>query len=375
VNNGPLLHLIRRDDWRVALATGFVAPPSLVFEGFIHLSLAEQVALPANRLFGGRDDMLLLVVDPDRLAGATVRFEPGTPTDPQSMRFPHLYGMLPVTAVTSVAPYRPDVDGVYRVPQGLPAPADRTARAMAFDRSLAERRAAGLLPVIGGIAALDPRFRHSYENNSLWLTGDLAGATIVADADRALSDCSHRRVVLDRPPPSGLNWETQELRLMVLDASAPVPPVRPEITVVPVTREVAARLWGPMWRLSLPGANEDVIEQLIRREGITDAHLQVVDLAVFGDDPLGFDGAPVSSAQLRIDGATAAIEAVLTAPDARRRGYGNAVVSDAIRRAREAACDVVFLAALADDWPRRWYERLGFTDVGGRWEATHVPVA
>jgi uncharacterized protein (DUF952 family) len=28
-----------------------------------------------------------------------VRFEPGVPGDPASMRFPHLYGPLPVTAV------------------------------------------------------------------------------------------------------------------------------------------------------------------------------------------------------------------------------------------------------------------------------------
>jgi hypothetical protein len=37
-------------------------------------------------------------------------------------------------------------------------------------------------------------------------------------------------------------------------------------------------------------------------------------------------------------------------------------------RARAAGCDVVWLLARVDDWPRRWYERLGFADVDGRWE-------
>ena len=77
----------------------------------MHLSTPEQVHLPAARLFPGRRDVLLLVVDPARLADP-VRFEPGVPGDPSSMRFPHLYGPLPVAAVVAVVPYDPDADPV-----------------------------------------------------------------------------------------------------------------------------------------------------------------------------------------------------------------------------------------------------------------------
>nr|WP_255566772.1 GNAT family N-acetyltransferase [Iamia sp. SCSIO 61187] len=125
-----------------------------------------------------------------------------------------------------------------------------------------------------------------------------------------------------------------------------------------------AGLWRPSWRRDLPGASEAAIDDLVRREAFADAHLRIVDLAV-----LGGDGVPVAGTQLRIDGATAAIEAVLCDPDHRGRGFATALVADAVRRAREAGCDLVWLLAYADDWPRRWYERLGFVDVGARWVA------
>ena len=105
-----LLHICADDDWRLAQDRGEHRPDSLDDVGFIHLSTPEQVHLPANRLYAGRTDLVLLRVDPDRLS-APVRWEPGVPTDPEAMLFPHLYGPLPVSAVTSVTPYVPGEDG------------------------------------------------------------------------------------------------------------------------------------------------------------------------------------------------------------------------------------------------------------------------
>lgn len=108
--SGTLLHICPRDEWLRARATGAVTPPSLEDMGFVHLSTPDQVHLPANRLFHGRTDLVLLHIDPSRLA-ADVRFEPGVPEDPESMRFPHLYGPLPVDAVVEVVDFRPGDDG------------------------------------------------------------------------------------------------------------------------------------------------------------------------------------------------------------------------------------------------------------------------
>ncbi|MGH3582654.1 MAG: DUF952 domain-containing protein [Mycobacterium sp.] len=104
------VHLCAEDDWSTAQRAGEHRPASLAEVGFIHLSAPEQVHLPANRLYAGRTDLVLLGIEPAALTDP-VRWEPGVPTDPESMRFPHLYGPLPATAVTSVTRYLPDGEG------------------------------------------------------------------------------------------------------------------------------------------------------------------------------------------------------------------------------------------------------------------------
>lgn len=105
-----LVHLCGQGDWQEALAAGELRPASLLEAGFVHLSDPRQAHLPANRIFAGRTDLVALFIDPGRV-GAPVRWEPGLPTDPPGMLFPHLYGALPVSAVVSVRRYQPDAAG------------------------------------------------------------------------------------------------------------------------------------------------------------------------------------------------------------------------------------------------------------------------
>ncbi|MCQ4122259.1 DUF952 domain-containing protein [Rhodococcus tibetensis] len=106
----PLVHICSRDDWQVATRSGRRVPETFGADGFVHLSTPAQVHLPANRLFAGRTDLVVLWLDPTAL-GSPVKWEPGVPTDPSSMRFPHLYGPLPSAAVMAVEHYRPGADG------------------------------------------------------------------------------------------------------------------------------------------------------------------------------------------------------------------------------------------------------------------------
>lgn len=107
-----LVHLCGFDEWSRARSRGEIRPGVSGSEQFIHLSAPAQVHLPANRLYRGRGDLVLLHVDP-ALLDSPVRWEPGVETDPDSMLFPHLYGPLPVRAVFRVTPYPPAPDGTF----------------------------------------------------------------------------------------------------------------------------------------------------------------------------------------------------------------------------------------------------------------------
>jgi GNAT superfamily N-acetyltransferase len=58
------------------------------------------------------------------------------------------------------------------------------------------------------------------------------------------------------------------------------------------------------------------------------------------------------------------VELVTTRPEYRNRGYGRAIVSAAVAASRDQGDELVFLVALADDWPRQLYERIGFQPAG-----------
>ena len=81
------------------------------------------------------------------------------------------------------------------------------------------------------------------------------------------------------------------------------------------------------------------------------------------------EGRVVASGQLRVDGATAAVDSVMTDPAHRGRGHADAVLARLLDLAAEAGCDLVVLEAAADDWPRHWYARRGFSVVGSIWNA------
>ena len=57
-----LVHLCSPDQWDQARSDGDLRPESLAEVGFVHLSAQHQVHLPANRIFAGRGDLVLLVV-------------------------------------------------------------------------------------------------------------------------------------------------------------------------------------------------------------------------------------------------------------------------------------------------------------------------
>ncbi|MGY2129012.1 GNAT family N-acetyltransferase [Blastococcus sp. SYSU DS0617] len=360
------VHLIEPAAWRAALTDGAVRPPSLEAVGFVHLSTPDQVHLPARALFPGRRDLVLLVVDPVRLPDP-VRLEPGRPEDPAGMLFPHLYGPLPASSVVAVVPYRPPV------PPVLPSPDDALARAVAHYTSVPVRRAVGVGDVPGGVAVLDPDVPASRDNNRLLLTAPVDAAAVAAAAEEVGGNAGwpHRAVLLAWPEAGPVaadlarqGWEAEELVLMARSPAAPPTAATGRVEVVAQTE--VHQLWERSWRRDLAGIDrlDAAVAQLIARERLNDRVVAVTDLVVREA------GQVVAAAQLRVDGATAAVDSVMTEPGHRGLGHGDALVARALELAAAAGCDLVVLEADAGDWPRHWYARRGFAEVGRTWSVS-----
>lgn len=107
-----LVHLCGEAEWLAAREGATYAAPSLDEVGFIHLSAPGQVHIPANLFYAGREDLVLLRVDPDKVPGP-IRWEAGVPPSEDGSLFPHLYGPLPCAAVVDARPYKPGPDGTF----------------------------------------------------------------------------------------------------------------------------------------------------------------------------------------------------------------------------------------------------------------------
>jgi uncharacterized protein (DUF952 family) len=100
-----IYHITTASAWDLARGTGSYAESTrgltLAEVGFIHCSHESQVAQVADAYYQGVPDLVLLVIDPNRLT-AELRDEDLTG---QGQSFPHIYGPLNLDAVVDVVPY------------------------------------------------------------------------------------------------------------------------------------------------------------------------------------------------------------------------------------------------------------------------------
>jgi uncharacterized protein (DUF952 family) len=80
-------------------------------DGFIHLSTAEQLPATLDKHFAGNKDLHLVAVDLAAL-GEAVKWEPSRGGD----LFPHIYGLLPMSAVVAHAPLARHPNGELALP-------------------------------------------------------------------------------------------------------------------------------------------------------------------------------------------------------------------------------------------------------------------
>ncbi len=104
-----LHHAATRADWDARTETDY-RPAGLATEGFVHCSTAEQLPATLARHYRGRDDLVLLSLDVGALTSDLVWED----TSGRGEAYPHIYGPIPIQAITAVETVAVDEGGSIR---------------------------------------------------------------------------------------------------------------------------------------------------------------------------------------------------------------------------------------------------------------------
>ncbi|MHB1090321.1 MAG: GNAT family N-acetyltransferase [Ilumatobacteraceae bacterium] len=113
-----IFHLTTRQVWD--LRPSDYTHPSLETEGFIHCSTLHQLTSVANKYYLNTSEVIVLVIDPERLTShvrwEAPRYPDGTPAEPVHLLYPHIYGEINSDAVIDIVDMARDTSGRYRLP-------------------------------------------------------------------------------------------------------------------------------------------------------------------------------------------------------------------------------------------------------------------
>jgi ribosomal protein S18 acetylase RimI-like enzyme len=229
-----------------------------------------------------------------------------------------------------------------------------------------------------GLAFFHAELPRVYDRNFVLVTDadvSLGTNALIRAVDEVQGDAGllHRKVVFEREETGerlagalGRGWEHRRLSVMAYRAKPDGTAAQDPPEVSEVDREALLPALETMIKME-PADAEDANEEVIRQLSSSDAALErVVAQRCFARL---VDGQVVSSCRLYSDGTIAQVEDVATVPGHRQRGHADAVVARAVNEAT-AGHELVFLTAVDGRWVKCWYERLGFEQIGLRYEAT-----
>ena len=209
----------------------------------------------------------------------------------------------------------------------------------------------------------DERFPDSFEHNRLITDTPRSGHELLALVDEHLLESGFRQIeVLGSLDSEAILMLTDtgyvhhEIVLMSRRALSSDDCARDQRVAV-VDESVVAPFIAEQWRIDLPDATDDVITQLVARREVIDVGSRVIRLAAFVNERV------VGSVDVVMRGPIAEVDALGVNPEFRQQGLGDALFAAAHAEAVALGCEVSLLGALHDDWPREWYERLGYVAV------------
>jgi RimJ/RimL family protein N-acetyltransferase len=242
-------------------------------------------------------------------------------------------------------------------------------RIHAFRVALQDAAAEQRVPATYGVGLFAPSVREVYDMNYVRAEQPAPASELIADAERLMEDYFHKRVILERPDGNSATgfraygWTVVPHLIMVLQRE---PDRRVDTSMV---REVPfAELTAPRREVTAgePWGDDEISSLLDDAKQLIVRAVPTRFFAAFAD------GEIAAYCEVRSDGAVAQIEDVNTLPRFRGRGLGRVVVQHAADQAR-LTNEIVYLEALADDWPRELYAKLGFDVVGERHFNTLFP--
>jgi ribosomal protein S18 acetylase RimI-like enzyme len=250
-------------------------------------------------------------------------------------------------------------------------------RILAFLRSLDQGASTSTERFELGTAFFNERLPRVYDRNFVLVTEahtDPRQVTEAADRLQGGAGLTHRKVVFE-PEPAGARvtaalgaagWEHRRLSVMAYRGDrAAVPHAERSSEAGEVDREALLPALEALIRTEPWGSDDEVVRQLKAADAAIERAVRQRCFAQL------VDGEVVASCRLFSDGSTAQIEDVATVPGHRQRGYAQAVVTKAAQEAL-AEHDLLFINVVDGRWVKRWYERLGFEQVGLRYEATRT---
>jgi RimJ/RimL family protein N-acetyltransferase/ribosomal protein S18 acetylase RimI-like enzyme len=239
-----------------------------------------------------------------------------------------------------------------------------------FRRTLAHASAERTVVTAHGTTLLADSIPSVYDANYLSVETAVApAAALAAEADATMEERFHRRVVVEQGGVRLAGDFTElgySLSTHLVLAHAREPDRRVDTSMlreVELDELVPARTAA---MLAQPWGDADLARQLDELKRLIAAATPTRYYAAFAD------GEIAAYCEVRSDGRVAQIEDVETLERFRKRGLGRAVVQHVLDEGLRTH-EIVFLEALADDWPRELYRKLGFDIVDRRDVYTRFP--